>query len=294
MRPHPSPAAAAPPAGAAIPVIYVVGNGRSGSTLLGQLLGAHSGVFNGGEVFNFRNFHLTADRVARTCACGAELRACPFWSEVRARLAAAGGDPLPDLKAAEPAAFVANNAALFRAALDVAGKRVMLDSTKRYDRLARLLASPAFDVTVVHLIRDARAYLAAVERTAERRGYSTLDVYRKVWTWNRNNAAIRLRLQRDPRYVLLRYEDLTAEPERHLRRVLDHAGLAFEPGQLDPHDAPFHDFSGNKRTRFGGPQPVRRDTRYLAGLSGRQWALGTALAWPAVQAFGYPLRRPAR
>ena len=61
-----------------IPVLFVGGEGRSGSTVLAALLGGHDGLFPVGE------FHgvWQAVRTNELCACGMPFRSCAFWSQV--------------------------------------------------------------------------------------------------------------------------------------------------------------------------------------------------------------------
>ena len=275
-----------------IPVIYVIGSGRSGSTLLGQLLGGHSEVFYAGEAYNYRNSHLHA-RAGRErwCSCGEPVYGCAFWQRVRDRLAGEWGDPLLDLKDRDPATFSARNASLFRALQAESGCRVIVDASKRHYRLNLLLQSPEFEVTIVHLVRDARAYGQSVLDTLEKKNQPASTYPAKMWNWQLKNLAMRALFSRKPRYELVRYEELAAAPNRVLARILGHVGLALEDGQLDREKHDFHDFSGNLRTRLRSVRPVQLETGYLDTLGPRRWALGTALAAPALAAFGYPMRR---
>ena len=67
-------------------IIYILGAGHSGSTLLGMMLSAHSQVQGGGELKNFQKLieqpHLF-DRPTHTCSCGELIAKCPFWSPVK-------------------------------------------------------------------------------------------------------------------------------------------------------------------------------------------------------------------
>ena len=62
--------------------------GHSGSTLLSALIGAHSKVFNVGEIDNISKM-LRVD-LANGCSCGTRVAACPFWQKVNAALVADG------------------------------------------------------------------------------------------------------------------------------------------------------------------------------------------------------------
>ena len=60
-------------------ILFVGGEGRSGTTLLDQLLGQVPGVASTGELFAiWEHGVLDDDR----CGCGAPFSACPVWSAV--------------------------------------------------------------------------------------------------------------------------------------------------------------------------------------------------------------------
>ena len=277
-----------------VPVIYVIGSGRSGSTLLGQLLGGHPEVFYAGEVYNWKNNH--AKSIAgetRYCSCGEALHECPFWDRVRDRMVVRLGEAHVDLKDRDPTTFARNNAELFRSTLREAQRTVLVDASKRHYRLDLLLASPEFDVTIVHLVRDARAKGFSVLKTREKAGLPERAYYTKMWQWQKKNLAMRALFGRHPRYEVVRYEDLVTDPETVVRRLLRHVDLAPAEGQFDRSAHTFHDFSGNLRARLRDVRPLRLDTPYLDALSARKWTLGTALTAAGLRAFGYPLGRSA-
>jgi hypothetical protein len=59
-------------------VIYILGAGRSGSTLLNRILDDHPGIMGAGELMHFSDPFMMDSR----CSCGLQIPACPFWSEV--------------------------------------------------------------------------------------------------------------------------------------------------------------------------------------------------------------------
>ena len=65
-------------------VLYLLGKGRSGSTLLSMALGELDGFFAAGELRFFWRRGLVEDR---RCACGEHLSACPVWGAVAERVA---------------------------------------------------------------------------------------------------------------------------------------------------------------------------------------------------------------
>ncbi|HEX3721935.1 MAG TPA: hypothetical protein VHV31_04045, partial [Nitrolancea sp.] len=60
-------------------VVYIAGDGRSGTTLLSQILGSYNGCLAVGELYDFWTECLDGDRL---CSCGVPLRDCQFWNTV--------------------------------------------------------------------------------------------------------------------------------------------------------------------------------------------------------------------
>lgn len=64
----------------AVRVIYIIGAGRSGSTLLDTVLASHPDVVGVGELVNLHSAGWTSNEV---CACGKLGTECDFWTRVR-------------------------------------------------------------------------------------------------------------------------------------------------------------------------------------------------------------------
>jgi hypothetical protein len=62
-------------------VLYIAGFGRSGSTVLTNLLGEADGVFAAGEVLQFWRAMSTETCI---CGCGRAIKECSVWQGVRA------------------------------------------------------------------------------------------------------------------------------------------------------------------------------------------------------------------
>ena len=147
-------------------------------------------------------------------------------------------------------------------------------------RLARLLATSAFDLHVVTLVRDVRGYVAS----ARRRGKSLQDAAR---TWKRDQIAIRavLRGIPDERKLLVRYEDLCAAPERTLARLHDFCKVASIEPSRHVFSADSHVLGNNMR--MAGPIEVRLDERWRVELDDREQAQILSVAGDLNREFGY-------
>lgn len=211
-------------------VIYVMGAGRSGSTILGVTLGNCEGIFYAGELDKWLS-----------SAGEPPLRDAPrasFWEGVREQLVDAG-----DLFGGEVRDFE-RSSALFRAEawrtrrrLRARYRRVAEDlyhavartarathvvDTSHYPLRAReLQALDGIDLYLVFLVRDPQSVVASFNRAdvPERRfGMPTTNAY--LWLTYLLSTFVFLRHPRERR-LLLRHEDFVADPERVLREILD-------------------------------------------------------------------------
>ncbi|WP_326635698.1 sulfotransferase [Streptosporangium sp. NBC_01755] len=88
------------------------------------------------------------------------------------------------------------------------------------------------DAQFVHLVRDGRDCVASLKEMPWYNGsvYSAVSAWAEAIDFARHGAP---RLP-EGSYHELRYEDLTAEPEAHLRRLCEFLGEDFHPAMCDP------------------------------------------------------------
>ncbi len=161
----------------AVPVLFVGGLGRSGSTLLARMLGTIPGMVSVGELVHLWK---RGPRDGDLCACGAAFGECEFWTEV-GRKAFGGWDQisiddviraqeaierdrfLPAMaltRSGETAHRLTRYAEylvpLYRAIKDVTGADVIVDTGKHASAAMVLRRIEGIDLRLVHLIRDSR------------------------------------------------------------------------------------------------------------------------------------------
>lgn len=307
-------------------MLVIVGTGRSGSTILGRLLGALPGAVHVGEGRYLWQRGLIE---ARLCGCGVPVPECPFW---RAVLAEAYGARRPDPAAVHarltsvtrlrrvPSWLIGSRggprrvsdlaevlAPLHAAIATVSGARVVVDSSKLPAYAALLTATlPAAPLdpapALVHLVRDPRAaaYSWATATPAPDRGPGAVMERRGaarsalLWTaWNGAAAAL-VRRQSSP--ARIRYEDLVAQPGAELARLAALVGLSvprdfIADGVVDlPSD---HALPGNPMRLRSGAIRIEGDDRWRTGLSARDAAVVQVLTRPLAARFGYGTRAAA-
>lgn len=309
------------PDGGPVPVVYIAGAGRSGSTVLNVILGSHPCIEGVGELTNL--VEQGWDQ-AHYCSCGERVPSCSFWKEVRREWAARlGGDedlerysalqhrfeplrrrPWAALSGGFRTAafddFSRRTAALFAAIRTVSGKPVVADSSKNPLRALALEQMPGIDLRVVHLVRDGRGVAQSLKRSYGKdvrqgiqRDMPGRPVWRSALFWLLvNRLADRLRRTVAPeRSLLLRYEDLTADPGEALRRVGDVVGLDVLPliEALAGEEAlpTGHVVAGN-RLRMARAVRLRLDEEWRRSLSARDQRIFSRIAGADLRRYGYP------
>ena len=233
-------------------VIYVAGMGRSGSTVVDQLLGARAGYFSGGELEKIWRYGVLENWL---CACGVPFASCDFWSEVRlveptlltkeAALATVryqhstldklmyplwsevGRQRIIDRT---PRGYFDRIARLYRAIALVSGCSILINSSKHPGYAHLLLHSGAISrVRMVHLVRDPRAVAYSwmnpkIDRSSPGgRPYvfAAVPPARSAATWVEWNVTTERVAKAFPEpYSLLRYEDFAMDPEGSILQTL--------------------------------------------------------------------------
>lgn len=246
-------------------LVYIVGRGHVGSTLLELMLNAHPLVVSGGEI---KVVHSAAQRGDKAkCTCGKPASTCPFWSSVSDALDRGGGPSLAliETKGSLTKSDVADNVMMLKTIRQLTGTEVIVDSSKSTRRLRALLTSPDLEVVPIVLYRDPRGQVFSEMR---KRRSLLMSIYRFRHAYR---EIVELLAGRP--HLFLRYEDLVASPEATLRALMQALGLGFDPKQHDWATSEHHGLGGNRmRQKRSADTPIIPDDEWQAGLSPlRQW-----------------------
>ncbi|MGH7558952.1 MAG: sulfotransferase [Gemmatimonadota bacterium] len=312
-----------------VKVLYILGFARSGSTILGNLLGEIDGFFHLGEV---HRLWLRFPRRGVKCGCREELQACPFWAEViattmkkiEAREAPAAGAKYADAQALDglrpyiPQKFLNDRdlrrwapsedyartmEALFHSVAEVSGARVLVDSSKS-PALAKYMWNLSTIVPyVLHMVRDPRGSVFSRQRRKARFTGGRIQIRPSTAAsdslrWARANlAAHAIRRSKGARgQMFLPYEEFISHPEPSLRRIVELMGE--NPATLPLLDGRTalletnHTVSGNVNRYQTGEVKLRLDDRWVRSMKTRDHLLVTSLTVPLLLKYGYSLRRP--
>jgi len=302
-------------------VLYIAGLGRSGSTLLGRLLGQVEGICAVGEVHHV--WRTGAPRAAsdELCGCGRTYAACGFWRE-RLRAVFGGDVPLaamrrladrvarirrirrlergggPEFEAAV-AEYAAVWSRLYGEIATATGARCVLDASKDMGPLFFLSRVPEIEVTVVHLVRDPRGVAYSWSQRKRRPEFVGREVWMNrhgafdvAWRWTYSNRLAERSQALFPAFLRLRYEDFVEQPAAALAAICEVAGiddpdLGFIRGDRAEVRRSHCTLSGNPMRFDQGVLTVRPDRRWLDSYAPSARSLVALLTWPLRRRYGY-------
>jgi hypothetical protein len=310
-----------------VKVLSIVGEGRSGSTVLAAILGEVDGFFDAGELHWVWGRSLEQQR---PCGCGLPPSKCPIWSRVvegtfgippvdqaagrggeatgqvvaderevvarrnRLRLLRRADRSGPEWAALDGMRAVTRN--LYAHLVDVTGARVVVDASKRPEDAAVLAGVSSVDLYVLHIVRDPRAVVFSWSRVKPSPDGTTVMQRMRPWRivrdWMESNAGAEL-LRRhipDDRWFFSTYEDFAARPRETVRDIV---AFLHEDGE-----APFvtddtvvldgnHTLLGNPDRFRTGAVTIAPDERWRSQMPRRQQIGVKVATLPLMLRYGY-------
>jgi UDP-N-acetylglucosamine transferase subunit ALG13 len=299
-----------------VTVLYLGGQGRSGSTLLERAIGQLPSVVNVGEVVHLWERGVRDNEL---CGCGKPFNECEFWTAVGER--AFGGWDTIDVDAVIRLRYGVDRnryapllarpglssryrtrhreysellSRLYRAIAGVAGTDVVVDSSKHGSYALLLAQVPGVDLRVTQVVRDSRAVAFAWTKRVERpespgRYMPAYGPVKASLYWDAQNAL--LETVKVP-HAVIRYEDFVAAPKDALLEVCallgrhDPAELGFLDGNT-LHLGTDHTVAGNPMRFAQGDLTIRSDEAWRTQMSPAQQRLVSALTLPLRGRYGY-------
>jgi hypothetical protein len=310
-------------------ILYIAGCSRTGSTIVGSILGQVPGFSHVGELREL--WHLLREE-GQLCGCFTPLRQCTFWTRVfeetfggfsealarryshlirverpvrtrdlllrpehvKRHLWETYGDALAELRA------------LYGTIAATDCSDVIVDGSKFPSYAFLLGAMPEVELHVLHLVRDPRAVAYSWAKRTKRDPRATdfdrmeaKGVLHTCCAWNERNLLARRLWGRDPaHYVLLRYEDFLSDPPGSLQPVLRMVGhpdaaLPFA-GRAVADLGPCHTVGGNPSRFTTGRVPLRSDGEWQTRLHPAMKHAVSVLSYPWLRTYGYPTFASAR
>lgn len=236
------------------PILLVVGNQHSGTTILDAALGVSPAIVGVGETLRLCaginvGKLVSATGRQRICTCRETAAECPLWSQVL--------DRIPE-NASVSEHFPMIDAAARALSPEV---RFVLDSTPGGWRYLDQLGE--FDVRIIQITRDVRSWVASRRKSV---GDNLVSAH---VTWWRGARDVESEITRRglPRFRL-GYEELAMRPRETLGLLCDWIGVPFVEEMLTPFGRTgSHIVTGNGSIRRPGlAASVRYDGSWMAAM----------------------------
>jgi hypothetical protein len=303
-----------------IKIAYIASSGRSGSTVLDLLLGAHPACWTLGE-FHVLPWELRTN--TKPCGCGEPVKHCSFWGPIVAELQdvllhgsidrfrdsylgsrlllfaeipfLTSGSPWHRQKRKEHLDQYGRDnvrvlARVLGQARRVKGDQVawLVDASKSIYRLLWLKAAGRFDIRAIHLVKDPRGFVYSMCKN-ERSVRRPWLVSKAALRWNIENhlfdRLFRAHFAKDE-VLRIRYDDLAREPQVWLRRISTWLGVSPDDALPDKFRNENHGIAGNPaRFETAG---VRLDEKWRAELWPGTQLLVRAATSPLAARYGFP------
>lgn len=303
-------------------VLFIGGWGRSGSSLLANILASGPNAVSVGELRYIWDRGMVEDK---RCGCGEAFSQCEFWSgvlrdaqltaspELGTRLASRVGSraTLRQLIALLTGGTLRYRQRrreelekldkLYQSIGDNTGADLIVDASKTPPYAINLLTNDKVDLYFVHLIRDPRAVAFSWSRKRATREktdellprYSSLKS--SLYWSGFNLLALLFRSGKRSNYLAIRYEDFCDDPKATVERILEHCGVAHDGLHWYSHAEvrvkPQHSISGNPSRFNVGKVAVRPDSAWQTRMAAiPRWivTLACSLLMPV---FGYRFSR---
>lgn len=306
-----------------IKIINVTGSGRSGSTILGNVLGQINGFFFGGEVCNLWSQSLAGNRL---CGCNIPSKECEVWKSIFNE--AFGGMDKIDVKhmrqmmrrgirtryipllfmpggkellKSKVGLFLDNLEKLYLAIKKVTNSNVIVDCSKHSGYGYMLSLIPEVDLYIIHLVRDPRAVTFSwlkkkIQPDKDETLYmSQYGPFKSCLQWNiRNVLAETFWEKNKSKYIRVRYEDFTNNPKNVIQSIVSMVNEV--PPSLpfvDEHKVKLginHGVWGNPSRFRSGIVELQKDEEWKEKMKKGDKIISTIYTWPLLLKYEYSVK----
>lgn len=301
-----------------VKIIYIAGEGRSGSTILDRILGSINGVTSCNEIYRIMQEGFNENL---TCSCLRKFYDCSYWSPIADKMNLDANEIQEYLalqrnldrtreffslahelkknnKSQDFLKYKSHIRKLYQTISEISDDNVLVDSSKNPSRALILSTIPEFELYVIHLVRDSRAVAHAWSRkkyiSEDGRYLDQHPIYKTCLKWiSRNLFSETLNNHID--YTRVRYEDLTKSPKEALLNIMnkipfliDHIGevdAVFQGSTVNL--KPIHSIAGNPDRYKTGHVSIKPDNRWKESLAISDKCLINSLTFPLLIRYGY-------
>lgn len=248
-------------------ILYILGYGHSGSTLMNQILGSAKNSFSVGEFMffrnrwnnkNWRNNKISQEK--NVCDCG-QLHRCKLWKSVSQGINMDQTYNHPDYSDSYFKTFnylyfnqnkeffshTFNDGNLYSIILKNSKKlkpetKLIVDSSKNLNRLILLKNNPDLDVKVIYLKRDLRGVISSMEK-------QNVFFLKTYFIWVVNNLLMRKFVKKlsESDKLEISYDYFAQNPKKYLKQINQkfETNIDLENYIDNVNKEQYHNFSGN-------------------------------------------------
>jgi len=297
-----------------IPVLYIGGWGRSGSTLLGNVLGSIDGFQHIGEItyiweHGWKYNHL--------CGCGTNFQECNFWKQVVKKAFSEKEIDIDKMiwirnrylsnkkvlwclftnkkVTQEINEYIDNLDKLYQAIYSVGNCRVIIDSSKIPIQAYILLLLNNIDLHILHLIRDARGCAFSWSKKIYREDaylnqkieFEKYDAIHSTLKWDFWNSIFEL-FKLKVKYIRIKYENFILDPISTLHNIARFVGFSVPWEKKEDIILKInHTVWGNPSRMKTGRVNFSLDEAWRKSMPLTDRLLVTSLSWPWLLYYGY-------
>lgn len=296
-------------------VLFIAGWQRSGTTLLGDILGSYDKASHIGELtYLFTPTHPAGG----LCGCGVPLVECPLWTDAlktsglvdkshlanRARLSASRMRHVPKMTLywkhrrirAPYSRFLSD---LYPAIARASQADIVVDSSKTPGEALAAVTASGVSARILHLVRDPRGCAYSTSRRAKqhhsgsKRQMRVKSPHESSVRWLQVNGlieGIKASLPKE-RSMTVRYEDLMKEPRDVIEDIADWAGLASDASPFTSSSTAelvtSHTVMGNPNRFSKRTVSLELDDEWRREMQLRDALAATLPAIPLIPRYGY-------
>ncbi|MGJ5642997.1 sulfotransferase [Formosa sp. S-31] len=209
-------------------ILYLLGSGRSGTTLLATILNSTNKVLTSGELHQFYTYFKNDS----SCSCGDSVHKCTFWKKViddlnlpkdkieiceKKQNNEEGHRYIPLILLGKKASpdYVISQKQLFNSITKHSKKQWILDSSKYIGRFLLLNQITGFNIKGIYVVRDVRGVINSFSKQVQtpRKPLNTIFYYLltnffgQLICWTNKNI------------IKVRYEDLVQNPNKTIETI---------------------------------------------------------------------------
>jgi len=244
-------------------VIYILGTGHSGSTILQYLLAGRPNIIGLGEVRQLTDRRNWRQGLVEPCSCGAAVETCSLWGDLEPVAAELSVDWYKRV--------------LSKVSILYPGTTHLVDSSKSTKSIhpwLKLLDEDLISgIHALYLVRDVRGWAVSDETTRKRKGRPPQPLFLSMVDWWKNQKLFLRFLKTNEKniaFLTVSYESLIFRTDAQLSRIADFVGINGD--QFNWEDglkkAVVHDVWGNRmKNDFSTRSRLTYDDRWQYRMS---------------------------